>query len=135
MEESFSVGIIGAGRIGKIHIENLLYRIPNINLKYIVDNQIDEKMKKWAQEIGVSNLIDDPKIIGKIANFAINRGYQNDMLRFFYGISLLESGQWEECYPYLADTSDKTLLTLDITKNEMTSVLETIKESINRSKI
>lgn len=63
LEKSFSVGVIGAGRIGKIHIENLLYRIPNINLKYVADTQIDEKMKKWAEEMGVPNLIYDPNEI------------------------------------------------------------------------
>jgi len=37
MTNSFTVGVIGAGRIGKIHIENLLRKIPDINLKIIVD--------------------------------------------------------------------------------------------------
>ena len=60
LEKSFSVGLIGAGRIGRIHIENLLYRIPNINLRCVADKKIDEKMRKWAKEIGVQKLIDDP---------------------------------------------------------------------------
>ncbi|TFG14101.1 MAG: inositol 2-dehydrogenase [Promethearchaeota archaeon] len=60
MEKSFSVGVIGAGRIGRIHTENLLYRIPNINLRCVADIKIDEKMRKWSREIGVQKLSDDP---------------------------------------------------------------------------
>ena len=60
LEKSYTVGLIGAGRIGKIHIENLLYRIPNVSLKCVADIKIDGNMKKWAKDIGVPNLIDDP---------------------------------------------------------------------------
>jgi len=63
LEKSFSVGLIGSGRIGKIHIENLLYRIPNVNLKYVADIKIDQELRNWAKNIGVSNLINDPSII------------------------------------------------------------------------
>jgi myo-inositol 2-dehydrogenase/D-chiro-inositol 1-dehydrogenase len=56
MEKKFIVGVIGSGRIGKIHIENLIRKIPNVKLKVVVDVRIDENLKKWANEIGVPKL-------------------------------------------------------------------------------
>ncbi len=60
MDKSFKVGIIGIGRIGKIHIENLLHRIPKVNLKLAADIKLDEPLKNWAKERGIKNLTDDP---------------------------------------------------------------------------
>ena len=53
------MGVIGAGRMGKIHIENILRNIPDLELKVVADINIDDKMKKWAQELGVKKLIND----------------------------------------------------------------------------
>ncbi|UCC21319.1 MAG: inositol 2-dehydrogenase [Promethearchaeota archaeon] len=65
----FTVGVIGAGRIGKIHIENLVRKIPNINLKIVADIKFNDELKQWAGEIGIpkltsdaSEIINDPKI-------------------------------------------------------------------------
>ncbi|MFX1379265.1 MAG: inositol 2-dehydrogenase [Promethearchaeota archaeon] len=55
-----NVGVIGAGRIGKIHIENLLRKFPDINLKLVADIKINAELKQWAVEIGVPELISDP---------------------------------------------------------------------------
>ena len=51
--KKYTVGVIGAGRMGKIHIENILRNIPDLELKVVADINIDDKMKKWAQELGV----------------------------------------------------------------------------------
>jgi len=56
MVKKFGVGVIGAGRIGKIHIENLLRKIPDVNLKIVADNKITNDMTQWATEIGVPKL-------------------------------------------------------------------------------
>jgi myo-inositol 2-dehydrogenase/D-chiro-inositol 1-dehydrogenase len=63
MTNSFSVGVIGAGRIGKIHIENLLSKIPQANLKIVADINLNNKLKKWAEEKGVPKLITEPNEI------------------------------------------------------------------------
>jgi len=63
LENFFSIGLIGAGRIGKIHIENILHKISNVKLKTIVDINIDEDLKKWAVKRGVENISNDPKEI------------------------------------------------------------------------
>ncbi len=43
--KKLTVGVIGAGRIGKLHTDNLL-RMPNVNVKTITDPYID---KSWAE--------------------------------------------------------------------------------------
>ena len=45
-----TLGIIGTGRIGKLHAENIL-RIPGTHLKIAVDPKVD---KAWAENIGLS---------------------------------------------------------------------------------
>ena len=44
-----TVGVLGAGRIGKIHAENIL-RIPGVHLKMTVDPYLDET---WAESLGL----------------------------------------------------------------------------------
>ncbi|MFX1571886.1 MAG: inositol 2-dehydrogenase [Promethearchaeota archaeon] len=59
MVKTFTVGVIGAGRIGKIHIENLLRQIYNVNLKIVADIKLSNEIKQWAGEIGVQQLTSD----------------------------------------------------------------------------
>ncbi len=63
MVNKFTVGVIGAGRIGKIHIENLLRKIPDINVKVVADIKIDNELKQWAGEMGEFKLTTDPNEI------------------------------------------------------------------------
>ena len=55
--------IIGAGRIGRIHIENILRKIPGVRLKAVADIKINSDLKTWSKNIGIPNLIDNPYII------------------------------------------------------------------------
>ncbi len=59
MAKKFTVGVIGAGRIGKIHIENLLRKIADANLKIVADVNINDKLRIWAEEKGVLKLTSD----------------------------------------------------------------------------
>ena len=65
MANKFVVGVIGAGRIGKIHIENLLHNIPDVNLKMVADVIVNDQLKKWAAEIGVPKFITEADEIFK----------------------------------------------------------------------
>jgi len=56
MVKKFKVGVIGAGRIGKLHIENLLRNISNVKLEMVADVKIDDELLVWAEEIGVPKL-------------------------------------------------------------------------------
>jgi myo-inositol 2-dehydrogenase / D-chiro-inositol 1-dehydrogenase len=62
-----TVGIIGAGRIGKIHVDNLR-RIPQVRVKSVSDVVIDH-LEEWAHEKGIEvltthyeDLLNDPEI-------------------------------------------------------------------------
>jgi myo-inositol 2-dehydrogenase/D-chiro-inositol 1-dehydrogenase len=62
MAKRITVGVIGAGRIGKIHSENLRYFIPGARLKTVADLYAD-KLKDWAAGLGVEKLAADPRAI------------------------------------------------------------------------
>jgi len=59
MVKKFTVGVIGAGRMGKIHIENILRNIPDLKLKLVADINIDDQMEQWANRLGVPLLTQD----------------------------------------------------------------------------
>ena len=64
--ESINFGIIGAGRIGKIHAENILNNVKGARLKAVTDPFLD---KDWASNLNIKVLgkdhgimLDDPEI-------------------------------------------------------------------------
>ena len=61
MTKKLQVGIIGAGRIGKLHTENIL-RFPDVEIKTIADPFI-ESAREWGQSLGIQHLESDPMTI------------------------------------------------------------------------
>lgn len=64
-----NLGIIGFGRIGKVHAESLTKYVPSALLKSVSDPFIDEEGTKYAKSLGVenvykdhSNILSDPEI-------------------------------------------------------------------------
>lgn len=51
------IGIIGAGRIGKLHAENLV-KLPQAEVKWISDLLI-HSLPEWAQQLGIKNVTSD----------------------------------------------------------------------------
>ncbi len=58
-----NIGIIGAGRIGKVHGESILYHIKNAKLAAMADPFWTEDSKKWAAQMGVPTYKDYHKIL------------------------------------------------------------------------
>ena len=56
------VGIIGAGRIGKLHAENLTYRIPDAQVVAIADVDV-EAARACATKLGIPSVYTDPSAI------------------------------------------------------------------------
>ena len=55
------IGLIGAGRIGKMHAENIANNFPGVKLKSVADPSID---KKWIESLNIENCYANPdKII------------------------------------------------------------------------
>jgi len=62
MTRKISVGIIGAGRIGRVHAENLAYRIPEAKLVAIADIVV-EAAERAAAEFGIPRAFRDHRAI------------------------------------------------------------------------
>ena len=54
-----NIGIIGAGRIGRVHAETITKRVPNANLVAIADRSPNEYKRSWAAEMGIDQITDN----------------------------------------------------------------------------
>jgi myo-inositol 2-dehydrogenase/D-chiro-inositol 1-dehydrogenase len=63
MSALIKVGIIGAGRIGKIHAENIAYFMPRAKLKAIADLNMTPAMEEWAKNLGIAAVSKDPSAL------------------------------------------------------------------------
>ncbi|HCM25673.1 MAG: inositol 2-dehydrogenase [Treponema sp. GWB1_62_6] len=52
MAGKLRIGVIGAGRIGKLHAENIAYFIPQAKLEGIADVMMTPDMESWAKGLG-----------------------------------------------------------------------------------
>lgn len=57
------VGIIGAGRIGKVHTTSICTRVKNAEIKTIADPFMNDETAAWAKSMGVENTTKDYKEI------------------------------------------------------------------------
>jgi myo-inositol 2-dehydrogenase/D-chiro-inositol 1-dehydrogenase len=60
VESRINVGIIGLGRIGKIHAENIAYSIPQARLKAVADLKMTPATEAWVKNLGVASVLTDP---------------------------------------------------------------------------
>ncbi|MEP7189943.1 MAG: inositol 2-dehydrogenase [Roseiflexaceae bacterium] len=56
--ETLNIGLIGAGRIGRLHAENLVTRIPSARLQMIADVNQDSA-RQCAQQLGIPGVAGD----------------------------------------------------------------------------
>lgn len=54
-----TVGIIGAGRIGKVHANSICNLVKNARVKTIADPFMNEATEKWAKELGIPQTMKD----------------------------------------------------------------------------
>ena len=64
-----TVGIIGAGRIGKVHTESICNYVRNAKIKMVADPYMNEETKQWLLGMGVGStskdyhdILNDPEI-------------------------------------------------------------------------
>lgn len=57
------VGIIGAGRIGRVHSESISKYVKDAEIKAISDVKITEELTAWAKSMGIPEVYDDYKKI------------------------------------------------------------------------
>ncbi|GMQ57424.1 inositol 2-dehydrogenase [Vallitalea sediminicola] len=53
-----NVGIIGVGRIGRVHAQSISYNIPDVTIKAVSDVRLDG-VSEWAKGLGIENVYDD----------------------------------------------------------------------------
>ena len=58
-----TIGIIGAGRIGKVHAESISNYVKNATVKTIADPFMNEATENWAKGMGIPNTTKDYKEI------------------------------------------------------------------------
>ena len=56
-----TVGIIGAGRIGKVHVESICTKVPNAQVKILADPFMNDETAAWAKAKGVQHTTKDYK--------------------------------------------------------------------------
>ncbi|QHQ60456.1 inositol 2-dehydrogenase [Anaerocolumna sedimenticola] len=60
-----NIGIIGAGRIGKVHAESITYHVKEAQVAAIADPYMNEATTGWAKSLGIPNIYTDYKDILK----------------------------------------------------------------------
>jgi len=55
-----TIGILGAGRIGKLHTSHIIKHLPQFQIKTIADPSLDEA---WFQKTGLSHGINNPDVV------------------------------------------------------------------------
>jgi myo-inositol 2-dehydrogenase/D-chiro-inositol 1-dehydrogenase len=60
MTEQLRLGVIGAGRIGKIHGENIARFIPQARFEGLADIKLGAEQEAWARGLGVRFISKDP---------------------------------------------------------------------------
>ena len=63
MKKELIVGIIGAGRIGRVHTESITTGVPGVRIKTIADTFMNDDIKKWADSQGIENTSKDAETI------------------------------------------------------------------------
>ena len=58
-----NIGIIGAGRIGRVHLESISYRVPNAVVKAVADPFMNDETKAFIEGFGVKEIYTDYKKI------------------------------------------------------------------------
>lgn len=57
------IGLLGAGRIGKLHGENLAHSVPNAELYAVADPFMNDATREWAASMGIEHCYEDPEQI------------------------------------------------------------------------
>jgi myo-inositol 2-dehydrogenase/D-chiro-inositol 1-dehydrogenase len=57
------IGLIGAGRIGKLHGNNLAHSVKGAKVEAIAEIMLNDEHREWAEQIGIKKVTADPEEI------------------------------------------------------------------------
>lgn len=58
--KKLKIGLLGMGRIGRLHGDNITYFVKNAEIVAAGDPMLNDAMKDWAVELGIPKVYDDP---------------------------------------------------------------------------
>ena len=61
--KTIKIGIIGAGRIGKVHAENIAKFVPEMEIKTIADPFMSEETVEFLKRLRIPNIVNDVNVI------------------------------------------------------------------------
>ena len=61
--KTIKIGIIGAGRIGKVHAENITKFVPEMEIKTIADPFMSEETVEFLKRLRIPNIVNDVDLI------------------------------------------------------------------------
>jgi myo-inositol 2-dehydrogenase/D-chiro-inositol 1-dehydrogenase len=63
MNDKVRIGVIGTGRIGKLHINNLCSSVPGAKVEAVADIVMNDEIKQWANSMGIAKVYSNPELI------------------------------------------------------------------------
>ena len=61
--KTIKIGIIGAGRIGRVHAENIAKFVPEMEIKTIADPYMSEETVEFLRRLQIPNIVKDADVI------------------------------------------------------------------------
>lgn len=61
MGKTLKIGLLGGGRIGKLHGTNIQNSISNAEVTILADPFMNDAMKEWADSVGIAKTTSDPE--------------------------------------------------------------------------
>ena len=61
MAKKVKIGLLGAGRIGKLHGTNVQNFIPEAEISVVADPFMNDSMKEWAESVGIRKTSSNPE--------------------------------------------------------------------------
>ncbi|MGL6202647.1 MAG: inositol 2-dehydrogenase [Lachnospiraceae bacterium] len=58
-QKKVKIGMLGAGRMGKLHGQNLVYSVPNAELYALADPYLNDEAVQWAETMGIKHCYKD----------------------------------------------------------------------------
>ena len=63
MAKKVKIGVLGAGRIGKLHIMNLCQSVPGAEVVAVADPFLNDETAEWCKSLGVEATSKDPEVV------------------------------------------------------------------------
>lgn len=63
MAKKVKIGVLGAGRIGKLHIMNLCQAVPGAEVVAVADPFLNDETAEWCKSLGIEITSKDPEVV------------------------------------------------------------------------